>query len=119
MTPDSGPGIPGWFVALIILGVMISIGTFVWRISAARKMASDAGLDPDKATTAALLGRDGLDATYIASTLARRPQAQTPPAAQTPKTTEQRLQELQALKDKGLVTDDEYTTQRAQILGSI
>jgi hypothetical protein len=44
----------------------------------------------------------------------------TPPApAQRPKTAEERLRELQALKEKGLVTEDEYAAQRQKILGSI
>lgn len=118
MTPDQGPGIPGWFIALFILVAMIGVGTFVWRIAAARKMAEDAGLDPNKAATVTMLSQDGVDATYLASTLASQ-RRQSPQPTPSPKTAEERLQELQALKDKGLITPDEFETQRQKILGSI
>jgi predicted amino acid dehydrogenase len=114
-----GPGIPGWFIALFIVFVMAGIGMTVWRVSVARRMAEDAGLDPKKATAVAMLSNDGIDATYLASTLASHSRAQPPHATQAAKTAEQRLQELQALRDKGLVTDDEYEAQRQKILGSI
>jgi len=117
MTP--GGGIPGWFIAAIIFVVLFGVGGTIWRISIARRMAEDAGLDPNKATAATLLGRDGVDATYLASTLAYRSHPQSQHPAQASKTVEQRLQELKALKDKGLVTDEEYAAQRQKILGSI
>lgn len=44
------------------------------------------------------------------------------PAAPVPvqrTTTEQRLQQLESLKQKGLITDDEYRAQRQRILGEI
>jgi Short C-terminal domain len=114
-----GPGIPGWFIAVFIVFVMAAIGMTIWRVSVARRMAEDAGLDPKRATAVAMLSNDGIDATYLASTLASHSRAQPPHPAQVAKTAEQRLQELQALRDKGLVTDDEYETQRQKILGSI
>jgi hypothetical protein len=117
MTPDQGFGIPGWFIALFILMILVSVGTFVWRISVARKIAEDAGLDPDTATAVTMLSKDGVDAAYLASTLA--PRRQPPHPTQRPKSAEERLQELQVLKDKGLVTQDEYEAQRQKILGSI
>lgn len=114
-----GGGIPGWFIALFILIALLSVGTWLWRISMSRKMAEDAGLDPNTATAVTMLGHDGIDATYLASTLASRSRAEAPHPTQPAKTTEQRLQELQALKDKGMVNDDEYEAQRQKILGSI
>jgi putative oligomerization/nucleic acid binding protein len=117
MSPDSGPGIPGWFIALAILIGVLSVGTWVWRISVARQIAEDAGLDPDRATAVTMLSKDGVDATYLASALASRSPAPAP--VQHPKSPEDRLRELQALKDKGLVSDDEYEAQRQHILGSI
>ena len=118
MTPDQG--VPGWFIAVFILFLMVGIGTTIWRVPVARKMAEDAGLDPNKATAVTLLSQDGVDAAYLASTLAARSQHQTPPATQPPpKNAEERLRELQALKDQGLVTSDEYEAQRQKILGSI
>lgn len=120
MGSDPGPGIPGWFIALFILFIMIGIGTTVWRISVARRIAEDAGLNPNTATKVSLLGQDGIDTTYLASTIAAQSRRQTPAnPTQRPKTAEERLQELQALKDKGLITDAEYEAQRQKILGAI
>jgi hypothetical protein len=116
MGPDGG--IPGWFVAVFILVVLVGLAGTIWRISVARKMAEDAGLDPNRATAVTMLSRDGVDATYLASTLASHARAQAAHPAQ-PKTAEERLQELQALRDKGLVTSEEYEAQRQKILGSI
>jgi hypothetical protein len=114
-----GPGIPGWFIAIAVLMVIVGIGSFIWRISVARKLAEDAGLDPNTATSVAMLSKDGVDAAYLASTLASRSRAQPPHTTQAAKTAEQRLQELHALRDKGLVSNDEYEAQRQKILGSI
>ena len=120
MTPDSGPGIPGWFIALFVLIGVLGAGTAIWRISVARKIARDAGLDPNTAAAVTFLSNDGVGATYLASTLASQSPPQSPPQALVPtKTAEQRLQELHALKDKGLVSADEYEAQRRTILGSI
>lgn len=113
-----GGGIPGWFIAVFVLIVLLGVGSTIWRLSVARKMAEDAGLDPDTATAVTLLSNDGIDAAYLASTLTSRSHASA--AQPTPsKTTEERLQELQALRDKGLVSDAEYEGQRQKILGSI
>jgi hypothetical protein len=117
MAPDHGGGIPGWFIALFIVAALVGIGTWLWRISLARQIAQDAGLDPNRAAAVTMLSKDGVDATYLASTLASRPHS--PPPGQRPKIAEERLKELQALKDKGLVTHDEYEARRQKILGSI
>jgi hypothetical protein len=117
MTPDQGFGIPGWFVAFFVLAVLASAGTFLWRISVARKIAEDAGLDPNTATAVTMLSKDGVDAAYLASTLA--PRQPSPDPTHRPKSAEERLEELQLLKDKGLVTQLEYEAQRQKILGSI
>jgi hypothetical protein len=119
MTPDSGGGIPGWFIALFVLVGVLAVAGSIWRISVARKMARDAGLDPDTATAVTMLSRDGVDAAYLASTLAAHSRQQPAQPAPPAKSAEQRLQELRALRDKGLVTDDEYEAQRQKILGSI
>lgn len=119
MAPDQGFGIPGWFIAFFVFAVLVGLGSLIWRISTARKIARDAGLDPDTATAVTLLSKDGVDAAYLASTLASRSRPHPPDPAQAPRTAEQRLQELQALKDKGLVTQEEYAARRQDILGSI
>jgi hypothetical protein len=120
MTPDQG--IPGWFVAFFVLAIFVAIGTTLWRVSLARRFAEQAGLDPNTATAVTLLSKDGVDAAYLASSLSPRtppPSAPVPQPPPVPRTTEQRLQELQSLKDKGLVSQQEYDTRRREILGSI
>lgn len=119
MTPDPGPGIPGWFVALFVLFAIAAVGSIVWRISVARKIASDAGLDPKQATAVTLLSNDGVSAAYLASALASRSGNQSVHPSDRPKTAEERLRELQNLKDRGLISKDEYEAQRQAILGSI
>ena len=117
MTP--GQGFPGWFVALFLLVALIGVASVIWRISVARKVAKDAGLDPNTATAVTLLSNDGVDAAYLASTLTSSPRPQSADQTQPSKSAEERLLELQALKNKGLITQDEYDTRRREILGSI
>jgi hypothetical protein len=123
MGPDSSPGIPGWFIAIVVVVILSGIGTTLWRISVARRIAEDAGLNPDTAAKVSLLSQDGIDTAYLASAIASQSHRQAPPPPPAPtqgaKTTEERLQELQVLKDKGLVSDTEYDAQRQKILGSI
>ena len=115
------PGIPGWFIAIFVLIVLLGIVSTAWRISVTRRMARDAGLDPDTATAVTMLSRDGIDATYLASTLAAR-STQQPPAQPQPepaRSVEERLMELQGLHARGLITQAEYDSRRQEILGSI
>ena len=119
MASDAGPGFGGWFAALFVLVALLSVAGAVWRILAARKISADAGLDPNKAAAVTLLSRDGVGAAYLASTLAQRASPESLAAPEAPKTAEQRLVELQALKDKMLISDEEFEVQRQKILGSI
>ena len=127
--PDPGSGIPGVFIALFVIVGLLAVATAIWRVTATRRMAERAGLDPDTATAVSLLSDGGMGAAYVASTIAShsRPAAPPPPppapAAPAPATSskpvEERLRELQELKDKGVVTAEEYEAQRQKILGSI
>lgn len=109
------PGIPSGVIALFIVFALIGVGTFVIRISLASRMAQRAQLDPAEAAMTTALSDDGLAATYVAANLARRTAAGEP----APRTTEQRLGELEHMHAQGLVNDTEYTEQRARILGSL
>ena len=111
---DTGPGIPGWFVALFILVPLIGLGSFLFRMSVARNMARKAGLDEGDATAAAFFNDPGVSATYVASALRDRPTAQGPQ-----RTAEDRLAELESLRDKGLISPAEYDERRTKILDSI
>jgi hypothetical protein len=123
--------IPGWFVGVIVLMIVVSVGTWLYRISVARSIAENAGLDPDQAARVAMISKDGVEAAYVASALAQRSAPRPvspPPVAPAPvvpapvapaKTAEQRLLELQNLKDRGLISDEEFQAQRQRIVGSI
>ena len=119
-------GFPVFFLFPFAFVFVFGIATTIWRMRMARNMAARAGLDQNAAGAISMLSPNGLDATYLAASLAPRPQYPapyppqypTPPAAQ-PKTAEQRLLELAELKDKGLITEAEFLQRREQILGSI
>jgi hypothetical protein len=110
------PGPPAGFVAFGVIAVLFGIGGALWRVSLARRMAEESGMDPDRATAMTLLSDDGLDATYLASSLRDRPDD--PPSARE-RSVDDRLRELQHLRDEGLVTAEEYETRRTAILDSI
>jgi hypothetical protein len=128
---------PGAFVGLFVVAIVIGIGVTVWRVSMARGMARRAGLNPNEATAVTLMSNDGLDATYLAATLrgsqatpapgdashgaADLSGAATRPAARegAARPTDERLRELEQLRDQKLITDSEYDARRKAIVESI
>lgn len=107
------------FEALFVLALLGGVGVLVWKVSTARRMARESGMSPGDATAMTLLTDDGFEATYLAANLRdRTPTAPAPPAGATP-TVAERLQQLQALRDQGLVTGEEYDARRAAILESL
>jgi hypothetical protein len=116
MEPGSGP--PGWFVGIFVLFVLFAIGSMIWRVSMAQKLAKKSGMDPGVATQMTLLSDDGLDATYLASSL-RQPAAGQPAPATPPPSVTERLEELKSLLDRGLVTQAEYDERRKAIINSL
>ena len=116
----SGP--PSSFMALFVLAFIASIGFTIWKVSTARRMARDSGMNQGDATAMALLTDDGFESTYLASNLRGQtvppPQPQ-PPAAGARGTASERLAELQGLRDQGLVTEDEYAAARQKILDDL
>jgi hypothetical protein len=116
---DEGGGIPDGFVALMVLAGIGAIGFTIWKVSMARRMATEAGMDPGRAMAVTLLTDDGLDAAYIATSLRGR-QASEPSSASPPHTSAaDRLRELEQLRDDGLVTADEYDARRRAIVESL
>jgi len=120
--PDFGmnddPGVPAGFVALFVIAAIGGVGTTFYRMSTARNMAKKSGLDPDDAARMAFLEEDGLTATYVMSNLHPKDSA-SPKADEPDRTVEQRLTELDELRDKGMITQAEYDERRAAIVGSI
>jgi hypothetical protein len=120
LQPDPGGGIPGWFVGLFVLIVVLGVGTTIWRVTTAQKLAKQSGMDAGLATQMTLLSEDGLDATYLASSLRQQqtpPSPASPPAEPTPAA--ERLVELGNLLDRGLVTQAEYDERRKAIIDSV
>jgi len=117
--PETGGGIPGWFVGFAVLAVLVGIGGTVWRVTTAQKLAKQSGMDPGLATQMTLLSDDGLDATYLASSLRQQPPPASGPAPEPPPTVAARLHELQGLLDQGLVTQAEYDERRKAIIDSV
>jgi hypothetical protein len=120
----SGSGIPGAFVFLVVVAMIAGVGLTIWKVSTARTLARQAGMDPGMATRMTLLTDDGLDATYLASSLRPHPQPDQQPVEQAPQptagpTATSRLRELQGLLDQGLVTQGEYDRRRQAIIDSV
>jgi Short C-terminal domain len=117
LAPDSGGGVPGWFVAFFVLVIVLGVGTTVWRVATAQKLAKRSGMDPSLATKMTLLSDDGLDATYLAASL--RDRAAPPSPGTAPPTTAARLEELRGLLDRGLITQQEHDERRKAIIDSV
>jgi hypothetical protein len=113
--PDSG--IPGAFIVLFFVFAALGVAGMVWRVSAARRMAERSGMDPDEAAAMTMFTDDGFEATYLASNL-RQPTASATPATPA-RGAEDRLAELQSLRDRGVLTDQEYAARRQAIIDSI
>lgn len=113
------PGIPGEFVLVMVLALVVGIAITIWKVTAARRLATQSGMDPDIATGITLLDQDGLSAAYLASSVrATQPPAATAPGPG-PEAAETRLLELKRLLDAGLITQAEHDEQRRAIIGSV
>jgi hypothetical protein len=106
-----GTGIPGIFVAFFVLVVVLGIGSTIWRVSTARRIARANGIDPRDATAVTLLDQDGLAATYLGAGLQR--------GRGGTRTTEERLADLEELRAGGSITEDEYRAARQRILDAL
>ena len=96
------------------------MGTFFWKVSTARTIATRSGMDPDMAAQMVFLTDNGLDATYLAANL--RPSADPAPvpvAERLPATAAQRLAELKGLLDDGLITQVEHDKRRTAIIDAV
>jgi hypothetical protein len=115
-----GTGVPGSFGAMFVLVLLVGVAMFAWRISLARRVARDTGLDPDQATELAILGDHGLEAGYLAGQLRRQPTpGHAEPAVAAPRSVETRLRELEQLRAQGLVTPEEHDARRRAILDTL
>jgi hypothetical protein len=130
------PGMPAGFGGFFAFALLVGVGTFIWRISLARRVAERSGLDPDEATELAILGEHGLEAGYLAGHLrdrstdapstsgrasdaGRSDDATSETRTAEVRTAEVRLRELNALRDAELLTPEEYAARRTAILDNL
>lgn len=112
---DMGP-----FIALFVLGVLASVAILIWKVSTARRLAAESGMDRGLATQMVVLTDDGLEATYLAANLrstAAQASAAQAPAAQA--SAAQRLAELKELLDAGLINQTEHDERRTKIIDAV
>ena len=117
--PPGAPSSSGTdgFGALFVLFLFVGVGITVWKVATARRMARDSGMSEADATAMALLTDDGFESTYLASNLRNQQPAQ--PTRQAKGSTADRLEELQMLHTRGLITDDELAEARRKILDGL
>jgi hypothetical protein len=122
-SPGGGGGVPGAFVFFAVLAVLVAVRLIVWKVSTARSLATQAGMDPGLATQMTLLTEDGLDATYLAANVRNRQPGVSEASPVRPQgahlTAAERLTELRSLMDQGLVTAGEYEERRRAIIDSV
>lgn len=123
--PDDGTGSGSGFAGVIgflaVLAIVGGIGITIWKVSTARSLARESGMNPGVATGMTLLTDDGLAATYLAANLrgSTAKPAPAPDLASTSPSATSRLEELKGLLDRGLVTQDEYDARRQAIIDSV
>ena len=107
MPTSATPGVPTWFIALsVVMGVFLLIGIAgaIWRATILRK----GGLNP-------LVAESQLEV-QLAQNL-RNAAART--SGQPAKTTEERLAELDDLRERGVITAEELAVGRAKVIGGV
>ena len=95
--PSDSPGIPGWFIAIFVIVGVIAIGGAIWRATVLRQ----GGLNP-------FVAKEQLESKLAQS------QMMAPPSPE--RTTEQRLADIDDLRDRGVITEDEHSAARAKII---
>lgn len=117
---DFGDGFAGLFGFFFVLVVVLGVAGTAWRVTTARRLAQQSGMDPDRAAEMALFTESGLEATYLASSLRQPPAAPAESAAPGQGSdAAARLRELQGLRDQGLITEDEYVERRRAIVDGV
>lgn len=113
----SDAGIPAFFGLFFVLVLVAGIGATMWRVSTARRMARDSGMNVGDATAMALMDEDGLSATYLASNLRQHPATEPAGSGRAPAAA--RLRELAELLEQGLITQAEHDARRARIIEGV
>ena len=94
------PGIPGWFIAIFIVMILVAIGSAIARAA----YRSSRGVSP-------IFPREQVEAAIVNS------QAMRPAEPEQPhKTIEERLAELDDLHSRGVISDDEWHEGRSKAI---
>ena len=96
--------------------VVIGIASTLYRVSVARRIAQNNGLDPRDATAVALLNDNGLSAAYVRGGMQ---QGQRPPADPPRYPAAAARRPRGAARHAGKITDAEYAAARQRIIDSL
>ncbi|RJS44905.1 SHOCT domain-containing protein [Nocardioides cavernaquae] len=113
MVGGPGEGIPAFFGVFFVLAILAAIAGTIWKVSTARRLAEQSGMDPGDATAMSLLTDNGLEATYVASQVRQGSDRSAGPSAA------DRLRDLEELRKQGLITASEYAERREVIVKSL
>lgn len=102
MPASDAPGIPAWFIALFVIVAIIAVGGAIWRAVVLRM----GGLNP-------MVAKEQLEVRLAQSLRS----SATPPSGQPAKTIEERLTELEDLRERGVITAAELAVGRAKVIG--
>jgi hypothetical protein len=102
--PDS-PGIPGWFVGVVIIIALVGVGSAIARA----RYRQSRGMDP-------FFAKEQVEAAIVNSELMRPREEHPHDAGQPHKSIEQRLTELEDLHSRGVISDEELRAARANVL---
>lgn len=119
---ESGDGgFGGLFALVLIVGIVLAVGTAIWRVSTARDLARRSGLDEGDATRMALFTEGGLETTYLASAMRQRDEPPVAPAAAREDRGDvaERLRRLDRLREEELVSTEEWQARRQAILDEL
>lgn len=98
------------FLFVAVLGIVMSIV----RYRATKSLMRSRGASEREATTMALFGGDNAVA---AAALLSKPEVS--PSGRAPRDAVERLDELQRLRDRGLIGEDEFARKRREILDEL
>jgi hypothetical protein len=101
----------GLIMVLIVVGFVAAIVGGVIRYRTTKRMAIRSGMSEADAAGFAMTSEHGLEAAFVADRLAGTVVVPTPRA-----TSGERLAELAALRDQGLISAEEYNAKRRSIL---
>jgi hypothetical protein len=120
-TPDTSPGIPGWFVAVFVLMAVIGVAMAIYRFSVTKSTAESMGVPPGRAVGLALID-DPSTSTLAAAAAVKESldaKAATVEAESGAKSLTKRLGELDDALAAGVITRSEYEDARKRLIDNV